>query len=87
MRESKKQKVLIPILLVILIITGSHLRAQDNWYSKLDAYIEKQMNIPTKRVNPLQNFALPEGLVMTDMTGGMSYALSLGLAMRRVPWL
>lgn len=53
----------------------------------LDAYIENQMNIPAKRVNPLRKFIPPEGGMMDDIPEGMSYALSLGLAMRRVPWL
>jgi len=66
---------------------GIYIYGQGAMIQSLDAYIEKQMNIPTKRSDPLQKLAMPEDSMMDDMTGGMSYALSLGLAMRRVPWL
>ncbi|MBW1800007.1 MAG: type IV pilus assembly protein PilM [Deltaproteobacteria bacterium] len=66
---------------------GIYIYGQGAMIQSLDTYIEKQMNIPTRRVDPFQKFDLQEGPVTDELNGGMSFALSLGLAMRRVPWL
>jgi len=52
----------------------------------LDYYFEKRLNIPTRLVNPLTDFA-DEGSILSDSMNGAPFALAIGLALRRVAWL
>ncbi|MBK5101098.1 MAG: pilus assembly protein PilM [Desulfobacteraceae bacterium] len=54
---------------------------------QLDRYIENRLNIPTKLMNPMTNMALSEEGILPDISEGAPFALALGLAMRKVPWL
>jgi type IV pilus assembly protein PilM len=53
----------------------------------LDYYFEKRLNIPTRLVNPLTDFALDQEGFLPDSLNGAPFALAIGLALRRVAWL
>lgn len=53
----------------------------------LDQYIEKQLNIPTKSINPMLKLTRSDDRILSDTARGASFALALGLAMRKVTWL
>lgn len=53
----------------------------------LDYYFEKRLNIPTRLVNPMRDFALDKGGILSDRLNGAPFALAIGLALRRVAWL
>jgi type IV pilus assembly protein PilM len=50
----------------------------------LDLYVEKRFNIPTELVSPLKRSGFDMGGVMDAHDEGGSFALSMGLAMRKV---
>jgi len=54
---------------------------------RLDHYLEKRLNIPTKLVNPMAESELCEDGMLPEISEGAPYALALGLAMRKVNWL
>ena len=54
---------------------------------RLDHYLEKRLNIPTKLVNPLATLALSGGSVLPDISEGGPFSMALGLGMRKVSWL
>ena len=54
---------------------------------RLDRYIENRINIPVAVVNPLTKVALSQGVLLDDLSKGAPFALTLGLAMRKIPWL
>jgi type IV pilus assembly protein PilM len=54
---------------------------------KLDDYLAKQLNIPTQLLNPLQTIQLSNDGIRVDPSEGGSFALAVGLAMRKVAWL
>jgi type IV pilus assembly protein PilM len=54
---------------------------------KLDDYLASRLNIPAQLLNPLQTMALPNDGTPVDPAEGGPFALALGLAMRKVPWL
>ena len=54
---------------------------------QFDRYLENRLDIPAKLMNPLINMALPEKAILPDIYEGAPFALALGLAMRKVPWL
>ena len=58
-----------------------------NSVNDLDYYFEKRLNIPTRLVNPLRDFALDEGGILSDRMNGAPFALAIGLALRRIAWL
>lgn len=53
----------------------------------LDRYLGRRLNIPTKLINPLNEYSLSSKITLPEASEGAPLALTLGLAMRRVPWL
>jgi type IV pilus assembly protein PilM len=53
----------------------------------LDQYLEKTLNIPTRCINPMTKLIPFSDSLLPDSPEGAPFALALGLAMRRVPWL
>jgi type IV pilus assembly protein PilM len=53
----------------------------------LDRYFKNRLNIPVTCVNPLARMALSQGIIVNDLPEGLPFALTLGLSMRKVPWL
>ncbi len=53
----------------------------------LDQYLEKRLDIPTKCINPILKLTLSDSSLLPDTDEGASFALALGLAMRKVTWL
>ena len=53
----------------------------------LDSYIEGRLNMPTKLLNPMTKLGFPGDNNLMDRSEGAPFALSLGLAMRKVTWL
>jgi len=54
---------------------------------KLDHYIESRLNVSTTLINPMSKVALSDFSILPDISEGAPFALALGLAMRKVPWL
>lgn len=70
-----------------VIFDGLFLYGQASGIHHLDHYLEKRLNISTNIVNPLTALAATQhDVVLRDCEEGM-FALVLGLAMRRIPWL
>ena len=69
------------------IFEGIYLYGQGTRIRNLDRYIERRLNIPTKLVNPFTNATLSDKDIPTDTSEGALFALALGLALRKVPWL
>ena len=69
------------------IFEGIYMYGQATRISNLDRYIERRLNIPTKLVNPFTNATLSDKGILPDTSEGAPFALALGLAMRKVPWL
>ena len=53
----------------------------------LDSYIEGRLNMPTKLLNPMTKLGFSGDNNLMDRSEGAPFALSLGLAMRKVTWL
>jgi type IV pilus assembly protein PilM len=51
------------------------------------SYIGDRINIPTECVNPIDSLTLTSEQEPPSAAEGTAYAMSLGLAMRKVPWL
>jgi type IV pilus assembly protein PilM len=68
-------------------IKGIYLYGQASFIRHLDRYLERRINIPTTVVNPLTAISLARKSILPDLAEGAPYALALGLAMRKVPWL
>ena len=66
-----------------VVFEGITLYGPGTMIRDLDAAIERQINISTKKVNPLKEMGLTNG----GASEGASLALVLGLAMGRVTWL
>jgi type IV pilus assembly protein PilM len=69
------------------IFEGIYMYGQATQIRNLDHYIERRLNIQTKLVNPFANPALSDEDILPDTSEGAPFALALGLAMRKVPWL
>lgn len=53
----------------------------------LDSYFERHLKIPTKQVNPVRAMGIGNQNIIPLGAAEASYAVALGLAMRRIPWL
>ena len=70
-----------------IVFEGLYLYGQGILIRNLDGYIEKRIGIRTKTVNALEVLELSEGSFPPDFSEYASFALALGLAMRKVTWL
>lgn len=70
-----------------VVFEGIYLYGQAALIHHLDDYLERRLNIPTKLINPMTKVALPDENILGDIPEGAPFALALGLAMRKVPWL
>ena len=66
---------------------GIYIYGQGAFIHDMDGYIGRRLDIPTNLVNPMTKIGLSEEGVLADMSEGFRFALALGLAMRKVPWL
>jgi len=69
------------------VIDGLFLYGQAAGIKYLDSYLENRLGIATKIVNPLDNFLGKRPEISLRGTGEGMFALALGMALRRVPWL
>ncbi len=69
------------------VIEGIYIYGQGTFIRHLDRYLEKRLNIPARLMNPLSKVALSSESILSDLSEGGSFALALGLAMRKVTWL
>ncbi|MDP2647537.1 MAG: pilus assembly protein PilM [Desulfobacterales bacterium] len=60
---------------------------EGGWIRDLDQYLEKRLDISTRLLNPLAEMPLIDDAILPDRTEGYPFAMALGLAMRKVPWL
>lgn len=60
---------------------------QANSVGALDRYLESHLGIPTESINPILKLNMADGCRFPDTAGGASFALALGLALRKVTWL
>ena len=60
---------------------------QANSVGALDRYLEAHLGIPTESINPISKLNMADGCRFPDTAGGASFALALGLALRKVTWL
>ena len=70
-----------------IFFKGLYLYGQGILIRNLDSYIEKTLGIRTKTVDPIEVLQLSEGSIPADYSEDTSFALALGLAMRKVTWL
>lgn len=54
---------------------------------KLDDYLARRLSIPTQLLNPLDTLNFSNDGVRSDPSEGGSFALAVGLALRKVAWL
>jgi len=69
------------------VVEGIYIYGQGALIHNLDSYIEGKLNIPTQVINAMTKFGLPDDAILQDSSDGASFALALGLAMRKVSWL
>ena len=69
------------------VIDGLFLYGQAAGISNLDHYLENRLDIATTTVDPLTNLAADRHNAELQAAGGGMFALALGLALRRMPWL
>lgn len=69
------------------VLEGIYIYGQGNFIRNLDRYLERQVNISTKLINPMTKVALASESILPDVSEGAPFALALGLAMRKVTWL
>ena len=53
----------------------------------LDQYLEAHLGIPAESINPLSKLNMANGSRFPDSGQGASFALALGLALRKMTWL
>jgi type IV pilus assembly protein PilM len=53
----------------------------------LDKYLKNRLNIPTKLINPMSKLTLQGRSLPSDTVEGATFAIALGLALRKVTWL
>ncbi len=70
-----------------VVFEGLYLYGQGILILNLDGYIEKRFGIQTKTVDPIEVLELSGGNILPDFSEDTSFALALGLAMRKVTWL
>ena len=70
-----------------LLIKRICMYGQASLVKDLDRCLENRLNIPTKLINPMEGFSLSDAGMLPDTNDGASFALALGLSLRRLPWL
>ena len=70
-----------------IFFEGLFLYGQGILIRDLDGYIEKRLGIQTKTVDPNEVLEFSGGSILPDFSEVPSFALTLGLAMRKVTWL
>ena len=69
------------------VVEGIYIYGQGALIHNLEGYIEGKLHIPTQVINAMTKFGLPDDAILQDSSDGASFALALGLAMRKVSWL
>ncbi len=69
------------------VLERIYIYGQGSFIRHLDRYLERQVNISTKLINPMTKVALASESILPDVSEGAPFALALGLAMRKVTWL
>jgi Tfp pilus assembly PilM family ATPase len=70
-----------------VVFEGIYMYGQAPFIRCLDHYLERRLNSPTTLINPMTKVALSDNSTLPDISEGAPFALALGLAMRKVPWL
>jgi type IV pilus assembly protein PilM len=71
-----------------VVLERIYIYGQGSLIRYMDRYLEREVNIPTTLIiNPMTKVELPEDNILSDVSEGASFALALGLAMRKVTWL
>jgi len=70
-----------------VVFEGIYMYGQAPLIHCLDRYLERRLNSPTTLINPMTKVALSDNGILPDISEGAPFALALGLAMRKVPWL
>lgn len=70
-----------------VVFEGIYMYGQAPFIHYLDHYLERRLNSPTTLINPMTKVALSDNSILPDISEGAPFALALGLAMRKVPWL
>jgi type IV pilus assembly protein PilM len=70
-----------------IVFEGLYLYGQGILIRNLDGYIEKRLGIQTKTVDPMEVLELSGESIPSDFSEDTSFALAMGLAMRKVTWL
>ena len=70
------------------VLERIYIYGQGSLIRHMDRYLEREVHIPTTLIiNPMTKVELPEDNILSDLSEGASFALALGLAMRKVTWL
>jgi type IV pilus assembly protein PilM len=70
-----------------VVFEGIYMYGQAPFIRCLDHYLERRLNSPTTLINPMTKVVLSDNSTLPDISEGAPFALALGLAMRKVPWL
>lgn len=70
-----------------VVFESIYISGQANLIRHLDQYLENQLNIPTKLVDPMDKIIFSDGAMLPDISECAPFALALGLAMKKVSWL
>ena len=70
-----------------VVFESIYISGQASLIRHFDKYLEKQLNIPTKLIDPMNKMTFSDSAIQPDISGGAPFTLALGLAMKRVPWL
>jgi len=70
-----------------VVFKSIYISGQASLIRHLDKYIENQLNIPTKLIDPVNKMTLSDSAMLPDISEGATFALALGLAMKKVSWL
>ena len=70
-----------------VVMDGLFLYGHGARVNGLAEYIERELNLEARSMNPLEKVGLQDAQSIPGIADGAAYTLALGLAMRRVRWL
>lgn len=69
------------------VFEGIYIYGQGIIVQHFDRYIEKRLNLQTRLVDPMKKLDSFDAGIQTKQSDGYPFALALGLALRKIPWL
>jgi len=71
-----------------VVFENVYISGQASLIRHLDKYLEKQLNIPTKLIDPINKITFSDSTIQPDdISESAPFAIAMGLAMKKVLWL